>query len=119
IGAGLFTPSSCFNTIQHINTVNIFLENSGSMDGYVRGITDYEAALADLVVEIQHHYGEDNLSIYFVNTDVYPVKMDSNISDFFSSLEPKKGPYVIGDQSVSELNEIFRMIVGRTGKNDI
>jgi hypothetical protein len=119
IGSDQFNSSLCFDTIQKENKVSFFLENSGSMDGYVRGITDYEAALADLVVETRHHYGEDNMAINFVNTAVYPVKMDSDISNFFSSLEPKKGSYVVGNQSVSELNELFRMILERTNKNDI
>ncbi|MBP3942855.1 hypothetical protein J5U18_04635 [Sphingobacteriaceae bacterium WQ 2009] len=114
-----FNISSCSIQENKANRINIFLENSGSMDGYVRGITDYEAALADLVVEARHHYGENNLSVSFVNTDVYPTKVDKNISDFFSSLEPTKEPYVVGNQSVSELNELYRMVLERTNKNDI
>ncbi len=114
-----FNPDDCTVTVSKKIDVNVFLENSGSMDGYVRGITEYEAALADIVVEARHHYGEDNLSINFVNTDVFPVKLDSNISHFFSSLEPKKGPYVVGNQSVSELNELFSKILERTSKNEI
>lgn len=114
-----FDPLLCALKVAKANRVNIFLENSGSMDGYVRGITEYESALADLFVEARHHYGENNLYVNFVNTDVYPVMIDKNIKNFFSSLEPTKSPYVVGNQSVSELNELFRMILNRTKQDDI
>ncbi|MBE8712685.1 hypothetical protein [Sphingobacterium hungaricum] len=101
-----------------IESINVFLENSGSMDGYVRGITDYESALSDILVEANHHFGKDRVFVNFINEKIYPAQLN-NINDFFKSLEPQKAPFNVGNRSVSELNELFRLILSSTGTNDI
>ncbi|WDF67684.1 hypothetical protein PQ465_15390 [Sphingobacterium oryzagri] len=98
--------------------VNVFIENSGSMDGYVNGITDYESVLSDIIVEANHYYGKQNLSVSFITDKPYPAKI-SNINSFFKSLDPKKAPFNVGAKSVSELNELFRLVLDSTAKNDI
>ena len=37
-------------------TIKVFVENSGSMDGYVKGATDFENAVYSYLSDIQHHY---------------------------------------------------------------
>lgn len=101
-----------------INKISVYLENSGSIDGYVRGITDYESAIADLVVEAQYRYGKDKLHINFINKDIYPVEIN-NITAFFESLDPANSPYNTGNRTVSELNEIFEIILENTSKDAI
>ena len=98
--------------------VHFYLENSGSMDGYVNGITEYESALSNLVVEAQHYYGEDNLSVNFINSEIIPAQIN-NINSFFKSLDPEKEPYNVGNKSVSELNELFKTVLAKTHKDDI
>lgn len=98
--------------------VHIYLENSGSMDGYVNGITEYETALADLVVEAQHYYGRENLSINFINSEIIPTKI-TEINSFFKSLNPGEKPYNVGNKSVSELNELFKNVLSKTNKDEI
>jgi len=92
------------------NRVYLYLENSGSMDGYVNGITDYEAALADLVVESQFYYGKDNLFVNFINSEIIPAQI-TDIDSFFRSLNPGDTPYNVGNKSISELNELFKNVL--------
>lgn len=98
--------------------VNVFIENSGSMDGYVEGITDYEAVLSDIIIEANHYYGKERISVNFITDKPYPTKIN-NISSFFKSLDPKRAPFNIGNKSVSELNELFKIVLDSTAKNDI
>ncbi len=100
------------------NRVYLYLENSGSMDGYVNGITDYEAALADLVVESQFYYGKDNLFVNFINSEIIPAQI-TDIDSFFRSLNPGDTPYNVGNKSISELNELFKNVLSKTEKEDI
>lgn len=109
-------PESSQN--QKAKHVHLYLENSGSMDGYVNGITDYEAALADLVVEAQHYYGKENLSINFINSEIIPAQI-ADISSFFKSLNPGEKPYNVGNKSVSELNELFKNVLAKTSEDDL
>jgi len=98
--------------------VNFFIENSGSMDGYIRNTTEFEAALSDLLVQLQYHYDNKNLKVNFINTKVYPSQMDE-VQNFVEALEPEKAPYKVGDRTVSKLNEILKMILDSTKQNNI
>jgi len=98
--------------------VNFFIENSGSMDGYIRNTTEFEAALSDLLVQLQYFYDNKNLKVNFINTKVYPSQMDE-VQNFVEALEPEKAPYKVGDRTVSKLNEIFKMILDSTKQNNI
>lgn len=113
----IFDPKSIIeNSIKPI--VKVFIENSGSMDGYVRGTTEFEAALSDLLVQIQYQFDKNNLNVNFINTKVYPSQV-SEVKDFIEALEPDKTPYKVGNRTTSELNEILKMILDSTKPNNI
>ena len=88
------------------------------MDGYVRGTTEFEAALSDLLVQIQYKYDTENLNINFINTKIYPSKVDE-VNNFVETLEPSKKPYKVGNRSVSKLNEILEIILDSTNQSNI
>lgn len=98
--------------------VKFFIENSGSMDGYIRNRTEFEAALSDLLVQLQYHYDNKNLKVNFINSKVYPSQMDE-VQNFVEALEPGKAPYKVGDRKMSKLNEIFKMILDSTNQSNI
>jgi hypothetical protein len=98
--------------------VKFFIENSGSMDGYIRNTTEFEAALSDLLVQLQYRYDNKNLKISFINTKIYPSEL-KEIQNFVEDLEPEKEPFKVGDKTVSKLNEILKLILNNTSQNDI
>jgi hypothetical protein len=119
----IFSPNNNSEN-EDINTIiNVFIENSGSMDGYVEGTTEFEAALSDLLVQLQYKYNKEkkdnqNLNINFINTKIYPSKVDE-VNNFVETLEPSKAPYKVGNGSVSKLNEILEIILDSTKQNEI
>ena len=119
----IFSPNNNSEN-EDINTIiNVFIENSGSMDGYVKGTTEFEAALSDLLVQLQYKYNKEkndnqNLKINFINTKIYPSKVDE-VNNFVETLEPSKAPYKVGNRSVSKLNEILEIILDSTKQNEI
>ena len=98
--------------------VKFFIENSGSMDGYVKDITEFEAAISDLLVQLQYHYNSENLKVNFINTKIFPSTLN-DVQTFVEALEPETAPYKVGDRSVSKLNEILRLVLDSTSKNNI
>jgi hypothetical protein len=98
--------------------VKFFIENSGSMDGYIRKTTEFEAALSDLLVQLQYHYDKKNIRVNFINTKVYPSQINE-VQSFVETLEPEKAPYKVGNRTVSKLNEILKMILDSTNQNNI
>lgn len=98
--------------------LKIFIENSLSMDGYVKNRTEFEAALSDLLVQIQYHYDSDNMNVNFINTKIYPSQV-TEVKSFVESLEPNNAPFAVGKRGVSKLNEIMEMILDSTMENNI
>lgn len=113
----IFSPKSATeNAIK--SQVKFFIENSGSMDGYIRNTTEFEAALSDLLVQLQYHYDNKNLEVNFINTKVYPSQINE-VQSFVEALEPEKAPYKVGNRTVSKLNEILKMILDSTSQSNI
>ena len=65
----------------------VFFENTGSMNGYVRGNTRVKDVLHDLLANIQTHSLSDNeINLNFVNSVVIPTQ--TGISGFRDALDP-------------------------------
>lgn len=107
--------------------IKVYVENSGSMDGYVEGITGFENAVysylakvqgADLGVTPDSLPSDRNVMILnYINSKV--IEQDSSIQAFIKALAPaafrKKG----GDRGTSDISEMLRTIVKQTGDNDV
>jgi hypothetical protein len=97
--------------------VNVYIENSGSMNGYVNGNTQFKGAIRDLLVMLKYYYDEKNLKINFINSDIYPTNIEGNIINFSKSLNTKT--FKVGNTSSSNLNNIFNQILKKTSQNTI
>lgn len=125
------TPTEVEGTAKEVRlpapTIKVYVENSGSMDGYVKGVTGFENAVysylakaqgADLGVIPDSLPGNENVMILnYINSEV--IEQDANIQAFIQALEPadfkKKG----GNRGTSDISEVLRTIVKQTGENDI
>lgn len=96
--------------VQESPNFSIYLENSASMDGYVKGVSNFEAVLSKLVIDLHYHYDPQHVKFNFINSEVYPADI-SKVDKFFSSLEPGVAPFKVGNQFVSELNQCFEKIL--------
>ncbi|TDE04277.1 hypothetical protein [Flavobacterium sandaracinum] len=97
--------------------VNIYIENSGSMNGYVNGNTQFKGAIRDLLVMLKYYYGEKNINIDFINSTIYPTQIHGDIVTFSKSLNTKT--FKIGNTYDSNLNNIFNQILNKTAKDTI
>lgn len=97
--------------------VNVYIENSGSMNGYVEGNTEFKGAIRDLLVMLKYYYDEKNLNVNFINSSIYPTNIHGDIVNFSKSLNAKT--FKVGDTFSSNLNNIFNQILTKTSKNTI
>lgn len=103
---------------QEKSTVNIYIENSGSMDGYINGNTIYKSNLSDLIVQTRGVFGIANTNTFFVNSNAY--KSDSeDVKDFISKINAGNTEYKQGNTSTSELNETIKLILSKSNDNNI
>ena len=114
----IFNPKADEVTVKPI--VKVFVENSISMDGYVKGNSDFKSDLTEMLVLTKNYVGESNIKINFINRRPYPGS-NKDIVNFASKLEPNSITYNVGgkDRGKSDINNIFRMLLDSLHQNEI
>lgn len=97
--------------------INLYIENSGSMNGYVQGRTQFKDALQNLLVDLKYSYGEENINLFFINDQIHKSPIKADITDFADKLSPNS--IKIGHTGSSNLNEIFQNITSKSEENTI
>jgi hypothetical protein len=98
--------------------INVYIENSGSMDGYVNGNTEFKGAIRDLLVLLKHYYGQEQIKVNFINTKIRETDTKADLATFATNINTQwsmKGE----DRSSSNLNNVFKMILDKTNKETI
>lgn len=92
---------------------HIFIENSGSMDGYVKGVTQFEQATYNIISDIKDKQLSNNLNLFYINSRRIPLFSNASteqLGDFIQKLEPsnfiKKG----GNRDSSDMQKIVKMV---------
>jgi hypothetical protein len=102
--------------------INVFLENSSSMDGYVKGITRFETAIYNLLGDFKISGICDSLNLNYINKQVYIQNknaLSADIEDFIQKLEPSTFKARGGDRSVSDLENIFKTVLNTVNKKNV
>ena len=99
--------------------INVYIENSGSMDGYVNGNTEFKGAIRDLLVLLKHYYGqEENIKIHFINSEIRRTDTKVDLATFAQNINTywkTSG----GNKNSSSLNNVFKMILNKTDEKTI
>ena len=106
--------------------VNVYIENSGSMDGYVKGINEFKDAIGRLLVELKYHYDEENMNIFFICNDkndksiqVTQTAIGSDIANFATDIDVKWRDLSRSRGHNTNLNNVFAEILKRTDNDCI
>lgn len=95
--------------------VKLYVENSGSMDGYMFDGSELKDAVYSYVSGLSTH--TDTTEVYFVNSDVYRV--NAPLQDIIYSMSPtlfRKSP---GNKANTDIADIFGMVLSQLEKNSI
>lgn len=112
-------PSSFVVLPQISPTVNVYIENSGSMDGYVNGNTEFKGAIRDLLVLLKHYYGtEEKIKVHFINSRIRQTDTQIDLATFATNINQIWSVQGENRRS-SNLNNIFKMILDKTDKETI
>lgn len=99
--------------------VKLYLENSGSMDGYIHnGGTRYKQALTQLLWGIDASFGKSNLKASLINVSVFP-KHFSGVLSFINQLVPKSAFWKVGNTSQTDLNVMLETVLSEHQNNDV
>jgi hypothetical protein len=102
--------------------VNVYLENSGSMNGYVEGVTDFENSIYDMLGNIKTNELCDSLNLNFINNTITNPKKNvlaPDIRDFVNKLSPTTFKNHGGDLTSSDLTDVIKKMLNKTNDNNL
>ena len=96
----------------------IYMENSGSMDGYVNLNSEFKDALGKIIVKSNNFSSSTDL--FFVNDAIYDVQqtaLKGDVTNFVSQLNAAN--MKVGATWSSNINKIFKMVLDKTVKDTV
>jgi len=97
--------------------VDVYVENSASMDGYVEGVTEFEQTIYSYLSDIKISDYSDSLNLFYINSQM--IRHKSDIADFIEKLEPTTFRKRGGNRSATDISNIFRAVLAKIRKNDV
>lgn len=97
--------------------INVYVENSGSMDGYVKGVTEFEQIVYNYLSDIKISKLSDTLNLNYINSQIIP--QGSDISDFIEKLEPTTFQLRGGDRRTSDIAVVLKSILSEMKENSV
>ena len=92
--------------------VNVYVENSGSMAGYVNGNTDFKKAVYNYLTDIKISGITDTLNLFYINDK--SVAKGSDVEDFIEKLNPNQCVF-----ATSDISNVFDLVLKRTDNKQI
>ena len=114
-GANIVVQDSVVNHPKPI--VKVYIENSGSMYGYVTGQTEFEQIVYNFLVDLKLSEVTDSLNLFYINSTILPQKED--IEDFIKKLEPNTFKAKGGNHGASDIANMIKDIVNGMDENSI
>lgn len=102
-------------------TINIFIENSGSMNGFINDESEFQDAIQKMMVLLKYYYDAEFIKLNYINTAIHPqhVPASVKIEDFaVQMLQPSLFTHK-GNVGSTDLNDIVDLILNQVDENSI
>lgn len=101
--------------------VNIYIENSGSMNGFINQTSEYQDAIQNMVVWLEYYYDTKNIKLHYINEKIILKEKPQNLPlpDFAQLMLTPVEFKSNGNGASTNLNSIISMILNRTNDNTI
>lgn len=103
------TATAYISSIEFTPIINVYIENSGSMDGYVKGQTEFEQIVYNYLVDLKQIRIAKELNLNYINSKILPQQDD--INDFIEKLEPSSFKAKGGDRGTSDIALMIKDIL--------
>jgi hypothetical protein len=97
--------------------INVYIENSGSMDGYVKGVTEFEQSIYSYLSDISIADVTDELNLFYINSEI--IRYGSDIDEFIEKLEPSVFRLRGGNRHTSDIANVLRTVLAETKKDTV
>ncbi|MBO7463174.1 MAG: hypothetical protein J6T96_11325 [Bacteroidales bacterium] len=110
------SPEGAEPTITTFN-VKLYIENSGSMDGYIDGSPDFKNALHSYMSDIQLSGIAENISLHFINDKI--VNKGCDITNYFKSLSVTTLKQSGGDRNSTDISQVVKNVLDNSQNDDV
>ena len=93
-------------------TYNIYLENSGSMNGYVQSQAEFKETVGNFLTDIEINDLAKSINLNYINSKILPIGL--NIPSFINSLNPKSFINAGGKITSTDISKMLKSILDRT-----
>lgn len=95
--------------------IKVFLENSGSMDGYMCDGSQLKDAIYDYVSDLNRV--ANSTKLYYINSQI--INFNGDITSYVKNLNPKTFSQAGGNRSNSDLGKVLDTVLGTVDKNTV
>lgn len=103
------TATAYISPVEFNPIINVYIENSGSMDGYVKGQTEFEHIVYNYLVDLKQIRIAKELNLNYINSQILPQQDD--INDFIEKLEPSSFKAKGGNRGASDIALMIKDIL--------
>lgn len=96
-------------------TLNVYIENSGSMDGYTCQGSEFKDAIKGYVSSLESEFGE--IGLYYINSQIIPIS--NNIKQFINNLTPKSFKQAGGSVKDTDMGKLIENVIKNTNDNTV
>lgn len=97
--------------------INVYVENSGSMNGYVKGVTEFDQIIYNYLIDIKNGDLTDELNLFYINSSIIP--QNSDIQTFIKNLEPNTFKQFGGNLGTTDIADILKLILLETNDQTV
>ena len=97
--------------------VNVYVENSGSMDGYVKGVTEFEQAVYSYLSDVKLLDFCSGMNLNYINSQI--LKQPDDVRDFIEKLEPATFRQKGGNRGTTDISNIIGTIIKEQAPNEV
>jgi len=97
--------------------VNFYLENSGSMDGYVNGATDFQRAVSKYSGDVEFSGIIEAMNFFYINDRIIPYGKSSG--DFFAKLTPATFRERGGNRGETDISTVLKNILDKMDERTV
>lgn len=112
--------TSATSVVKPTQTIHIFIENSGSMNGYINSASDFQMAIGRAIQLMRYQYEDDNIKTYYINTKISQTicPEGTELYDFVQQMLQKTQFTKSGNTSSTDLNKVVKNVLDSVDSNN-
>lgn len=102
---------------EYVFNINVFLENSASIDGYVGENSLFKTNIFKLLTDLKNFPSTNSLNLHYINTDMIPIKQSASrddLDDFYQRLNPADFKRAGGTRASTDIEKMLKKILDET-----